>query len=272
MKSTRLRQHEIRRVSELVGQAGELGDDPHAWRSHVLRNLISLTGAQLGLTLDLVAGEANPIPRMVDPIEIGWAAPGDRAAYLDYLQHAVIDDPGATALFQLQQRVRFLTATREQMVPDDQWYASDAVSGARRAGRVDDFVATTVALRPGVLHGFIVYRPWGGQRFGGRERRVMQLSHLWLMRLRQRSVRPPDVRPEVADLPPRVRQTLDLLLGGYSVKEAAARMGIAASTVAEHTKTLHRRLGVNSRSELLRQYLPTHRSPRPALPAGLTGA
>jgi DNA-binding CsgD family transcriptional regulator len=266
VKSTALRNRELRQVSELVGQAKDLGADARAWRTHVVRGLIRLTGGQLGLTLDITGALPAQVPSLVDPIDIGWATPGDRETYFRYYGREVVDDPGATALFGAHQRVRLLTATREQLICDDDWYRSAAVSEIRRSGRVDDFVSASIALRPGVLHGFIVYRPWGERPFAERERRMMRLAQLWLLRL----VHPRSTEPaEVAALPPRVRQLFYLLLDGRSIKEAANGMRVAASTVAGYSKTLHRRLGVSSRGELMRRYLPGQRPARPVLPAGL---
>ena len=266
MKPSRVTNRQVRRVGELVGQVKELGGDARAWRTHAVRGLIGLTGGQLGLTLDTVGAVPGGVPVPVDPVDVGWFADGDRQVYLNYYQREVVDDPGSTVLLALHGHVRFVTATREQLIPDAAWYGSAAVSELRRSTRVDDFVSTSVALRPGVLHGFVVYRPWGERRFGGRERRLVRLFHLWLYPLyRQSPARP----AEVVALTPRLRQTLDLLLDGHGVKAVAARLGLSRHTVNDYSKALHHRLGVSTRGELLRRYLPTRRAPGLALPAGL---
>jgi len=46
-------------------------------------------------------------------------------------------------------------------------------------------------------------------------------------------------------------------------------MDVATSTANGYAKTLHRRLGVSSRAELLRRHLPGQRPASPVLPAGL---
>ena len=267
MKSTRLTNRDVRQIGELVGQAKDLGGDATAWRTHAVQGLIRLVGGQLGLTLDTTGAVPGNIPVPVDPIDIGWFSRGDRQVYLNYYQREVVDDPGSTVLLRLHQDVRLVTATREQLIPDRTWYASAAVSDLRRSTRLDDFVSTSVALRPGVLHGFVVYRPWGDRRFGGRERRALRLFHLWLFHAYRRGPATTAAGAEVDALPPRVRQVLGLLLAGHGVKDAAARMGVSWHTAAGYAKTLHRRLGVSTRGELLQRYLP--RSPGLTLPAGL---
>jgi DNA-binding CsgD family transcriptional regulator len=56
-------------------------------------------------------------------------------------------------------------------------------------------------------------------------------------------------------LSPRLKETLELLLAGNSEKEVAAKMGISTHTVHVHVKTLHKRLGVSSRGELLSRFV-----------------
>jgi DNA-binding NarL/FixJ family response regulator len=59
----------------------------------------------------------------------------------------------------------------------------------------------------------------------------------------------------VSRLPPRLRQTLDCLLAGDSEKQAAARLGVSVATVREYVQAVYRRLGVDSRAELLARFL-----------------
>lgn len=58
------------------------------------------------------------------------------------------------------------------------------------------------------------------------------------------------IHDAVAGLSPRMRQTLEYLLGGDSEKEIAARFGRSKHTVHVHVKKLYQRFGVNSRGEL----------------------
>src|SRR5207302_4561824 len=66
-------------------------------------------------------------------------------------------------------------------------------------------------------------------------------------------------------LPPRVRETLDCLLGGDGEKQAAARMGLSRETVHQYVKALYRHYRVASRAELLvrvlRRTKPDRRGP-----------
>jgi DNA-binding CsgD family transcriptional regulator len=59
-------------------------------------------------------------------------------------------------------------------------------------------------------------------------------------------------RDQVAALPPRLRQVLELLAAGWTLKEVAARLGISAKTAEAHRAELLARLGVRSVVEAVR--------------------
>lgn len=56
-------------------------------------------------------------------------------------------------------------------------------------------------------------------------------------------------------LSPRQRETLELLLAGYSEKEVAASLRLSRHTVHDYVKALHRRLQVSTRGELLARWI-----------------
>ena len=61
--------------------------------------------------------------------------------------------------------------------------------------------------------------------------------------------------PELLELSPRQRQTLQHLLTGQSEKQIAATMQLSRNTVHHYVKALHRHFGVSSRSELLARWV-----------------
>jgi PAS domain S-box-containing protein len=66
---------------------------------------------------------------------------------------------------------------------------------------------------------------------------------------------------ELDKLPPRLRQVLELLSAGWTIKEIADRLGISAKTAEVHRAKLLRRLGVNSVIEAAQLHLK-HSIPR----------
>lgn len=55
----------------------------------------------------------------------------------------------------------------------------------------------------------------------------------------------------VKNLTPREKETFLILLGGYSLKEAAKQLGIGYSTANTYQTAIYKKLHVNSRAELI---------------------
>ncbi|HVT88492.1 MAG TPA: helix-turn-helix transcriptional regulator [Tepidisphaeraceae bacterium] len=69
--------------------------------------------------------------------------------------------------------------------------------------------------------------------------------------------RPPKTlaREVAPTLSPRMRQTLDRLLGGDSEKQIAQHLGLSKHTVHVYVKAIYKGFGVSSRGELLAQFI-----------------
>lgn len=68
---------------------------------------------------------------------------------------------------------------------------------------------------------------------------------------------PEGTRPaegESAALTQREREVFHLLVEGYTLRETAQRLGLKYSTVNTHMTGIYRKLGVNSRAELIIRY------------------
>src|SRR4051794_3993333 len=78
-----LRIADVQRVYRLLGEVRELGDDPGAWRRHMLAELNGLTAAAVAM-----GGEFGPGPLVppVGVVDLGWSRPADRANYWAYLK------------------------------------------------------------------------------------------------------------------------------------------------------------------------------------------
>jgi DNA-binding CsgD family transcriptional regulator len=61
--------------------------------------------------------------------------------------------------------------------------------------------------------------------------------------------------PDVADMAPRMKETLGHLLRGDSEKQIAHKLGISQHTVHVYVKRLYRHYGASSRGELLAQFV-----------------
>lgn len=261
-RSQRLRLGEIRRIHDLAARVRAAGSHPRAWRTAALDGLIELLRAQVGLTVDVAGAEPGGDVRPIDPIDLGWTDESARRRYYQYYSSGeATSDPGTIALLERHRQARFATWSRGQHVDDRTWYASPTVSEARRTGDVDDFVCSTIALGGGVLHGFILYRPWNDRRFGPRDVRALRLFHAQLLRdcaaplPYEANHLFPGAGDPAAELSHRLRQTLDLLLAGDGAKQIAHKLDLSAHTVKDYIKALYRRLNVSSRAELMSRYV-----------------
>jgi DNA-binding CsgD family transcriptional regulator len=62
--------------------------------------------------------------------------------------------------------------------------------------------------------------------------------------------------PAIPAMAQRQRETVVHLLAGKSEKEIAKEMGVSLHTIHGYVKEIHKKLGVNSRAELMARFLP----------------
>jgi DNA-binding CsgD family transcriptional regulator len=247
----RLRLCDLRKVAELIGEVIELGSDASVWRPHFLNGVRKLLDGNVALSMESEGAVPGGLIKLVAPLDVGWESDELRSRFYQYFTRGEVrEDPAAIALFEIMLRVRFATMRRREMVDDKTWYAAPSVYEARRSGNVDDFVFSCVALGPGLLHGFIVYRPWGEEPFAIRHRRLARFIHLVLLRVLIARATDPAGLDELGDLSPRLRQTLELVVAGDAIKHIAMKLGISHHTVNDYIKVLYKRAGVGSRTEL----------------------
>ncbi len=264
--SSRLRLREIRAAFRLVAEARDLGADPGAWRGHVVRELARRIGGTVAMTLDMHDFLPAKVPRLIAPIDLGWDSDPERRLFLGYLDSDLPKvDPAAVAWTERMSRRRFASATRPEMIGDRDWYASPVVSEGRRSCRIDDSLITCAVMgRPGRVQGFQFYRPWGGGRFGPRDRNLARLVHVELIRHMGDG---PDAG--AAALPPYLRRTLAAQLRGSTAKGVARDLGLSVHTVDGYRKALYRHYGVGSLPQLIALDLAGAAPGRLRLPPGL---
>lgn len=248
---------DLRACYRLVGECRELGDEPAAWRAHLLAGLSRLLGAQLGL-----AGEAQWLAapgffRTEPPVERGWSSPKARKTFYDYLQkNGPERDPVICGLARL--RGRAVTRRRDQLIDDRGWYGSVHFNEYLRAAEIDACLHSIFPIDAEQRFNIVCFfRPVGDRGFGSRDSRLLHIFHAELGPLVGR-----DLVTESSDrcrgLGPRLRDTLACFLLGANEKETGRRLGISVYTVHQYAKALYRHFGVHSRGELLALWIARH--------------
>ncbi len=258
-KSSVLRVSDVRTVYQLVGECRELGDAPTIWRRHLLARAARLIGA--AVTIEYDGMSLNPF-RLDGIIEWGWETSGfDRAIFVriheEYTRLGTEFNPMVPAFFSKCDRGRGPCLSRSDVLSDSQWYRSRYYQDWHAAVGIDALMYCMLPLpgSGGLLHNLLVFvRPLGERDFTTRHRAIVRELHEQITGL----IGGPLAgfhEPSPAELPPRVRQTLQCLLEGDSDKQAARRLGVARYTVKQYTKVILAHFGVDSRAELLARWV-----------------
>jgi DNA-binding CsgD family transcriptional regulator len=252
---------DARTLLRVVGELGELRHDSREWRTHLLERLCSYLGARTGMSI------TAPLPhiqffdalqrRMISSgghpvVGHGWT-PAEHDVVLQLVRdYESCGDPMVP--FMRANYGRFFTVTRQEVVADRDWYASDHVQEKRRPNDVDSFVMSHYYVPGYGWHMFGIHRAWGDRPFSERERSFVELLHGALGELWTRHGVTGGL-PQRDHLSGQLRQVFDLLCRGLSEKEISAAMSLSPHTVHEYVKKLYRHFGVRGRHELLAQII-----------------
>lgn len=248
--------HDVRALFRLVGELRELGDDPDAWRAHLVAQLAALCGTRLTTASELsvrdaAPGDASSCGHVVSCVHERVDGLSERDSLR--FQRAVLEqpnheDPAHPALLSLYGTA--FTRSRRELVSDDPWYRSIAANELLKPFDCDDYIKSMEPVLLGgrlLLHSITLYRGLRELPFGERERTLVQVLHEQLAVDWQSAHRLP---AQLGALSPRLRQTCALLMRGLSEKEVAAELALSTHTVHQYVKELYRRFGVRSRGEL----------------------
>jgi DNA-binding CsgD family transcriptional regulator len=248
---------ELRDGYRLIGECTELGADSLAWRRHWLDGLCRLSGARIGLALELFEPLA-PTEQGDQSLLLGGAETWQWRLWQRYLRFSACrrEDPFHLHFFR-HFNGALLTRRRDAIVSPTLWYGSLHYHEFVRPSGLDDRIASAVRL-PGGAHAavqlFILQRAASDGPYPSQASRLIRLLHHELFGLLgRRLLMQPEHTPPV--LPPRLLQILACLLEGYSDKQIARRLGISHHTVNHHIQRLYRLFGVHARGELLRHCL-----------------
>jgi DNA-binding CsgD family transcriptional regulator len=251
--SQRLTADSIRNVYRLVREICELGDDPMAWRRHMLAELQKQCGALQ--TVSLLLPLTLDATRTQQFVEVGHGF-DDHAARIYQAYIAAGDftpNPMTPAIMS-----RFgspLTLSRCEAVDDRDWHRSIYFNEVCRGMGADDSIVSLAPIERGACVMVLgVSRELGDGEFGRREHALVKLFHEELAHVIQTP--PLGWRDPHADLSPRQRQLITLLGSGKSEKQIAAHLILSRHTVHNYMKALYRKFGASSQTELLAKVRP----------------
>jgi DNA-binding CsgD family transcriptional regulator len=250
-KSSATRLTDIRNLFRILGECRDLRADASEWRQHAFNQIGKMLGAR-GVTGGEIAwARPNGVVRFLHPVVTGFSE-AEISVFAAFMRER---DPQSEPIFGPlgRHRSQQLTCTRRQLVGDRDWYRSVSFNEYRRRVGVDHCLYTLFAL-PGADAFSVLglHRPVGEPSFGGREKHLLHLFHDELCRLTGAVL---TREMPFSGLSRRLRQTLAGLLHGDSEKQVALRLQLSEPTVHQYVTALYRHFGVNSRAELLVQFI-----------------
>jgi DNA-binding CsgD family transcriptional regulator len=148
-----------------------------------------------------------------------------------------------------------LSVRRTDIVEDRVWSESEFVQDCLKPCRYGEpLIAMRGTEQPNQIQGLAFHRAWGDRPFSVEDRNLL---HVFLQKCSGLfgDWSPSKSEAIAANLRPRERDTLDLLLKGLSEKEIASELDLSPHTVHVYAKKLYRAFGVRSRAELMSRFV-----------------
>ena len=240
-KPDRLKLADVRKLFRLVGEVRELGSDPQKWRPHMICRLRRLLQAQIVVSSE-IHFRTTATPNVLRVVDIGWGCDEDERVWKIQTERDEQPEDYWLAAGVLPHRQSDPAPPTGELVP---------IKPTRRVYGGTSFVLSQYELP----HCYAVdqlglHRAFGDEPFTPSQHRLVRMFHVELGRLWRKDALHRAQDP-AANLPPRLRETLDALLSGSSEKQIAGKLELSRHTIHNYVKALHRRFGVSSRGELL---------------------
>ena len=246
-----MRAPDVQQILRLVGGAAELWYQPELQRQFTLDSLCRMMRAKAGVCFtwgDVLIGGNTPCGNFtavgLDPTGI--------AMFQDFAKTGKPHDPVIDVLHAVQGRT--ITFTRREAVADADWFHSDHFRQVRQPLNLGPSMYIKIHAqlieRTTIV---MLARESGGDAFTERDAYLVDLclsEMAWPFTAEMTYV-----DPKVEGLQPRLKRVMKLLLEGDSEKQVAYKLKLSPHTVHEYVKNLYSELNVNSRGELLAQWV-----------------
>jgi len=248
-KGDLLRLSDVRRVIRLVGDCRDLGADPALWHERMFEGLCRLVGATACAGGEGLWGRPQRPVRPLSAFAAGFE-PDQLALYGTYMRQLT---PASDPIFRALQPLpgRLVTRTRQELVPDRDWYGAAPWNDYYRPSHLDHQMTSVFQTSAeDAVDVIALHRTTGDRPFTPREQRLLSFVHEEIGRLMGQAL-VSATEPTPQQVSPRLRQTLAFLIEGDSEKQVANRLGVARATAHEYVKRLYRHFKVRSRGELM---------------------
>jgi len=242
---------DVQAVLRLVGGAAELWYQPALQREFTLDSLCNLLSAKVGFCYvlgDALTGGQTPC----GPLTSFGLDDAARERFEEYLRTGTPRDPVQDVLAARDGRV--ITLARADAVADADWYGSEHYLALRKPLGIDHalyikVVAASIERQTMVM----LARAEGEPTFSQRDAYLVELC---LSEMAWPYTPELDFTdPRIEALQPRLKKVMRLLLEGDSEKQVALKLGLSPHSVHQYVKQLYAQLEVNSRGELLAQWV-----------------
>jgi DNA-binding CsgD family transcriptional regulator len=251
-------------VIRLVREVCDLWDDPAAWRAHLLHGACQLIDGHVGIILEddhsaalgyfgnLCVTSMVGLPTTMRSLVQPAISQLSQRKYEDVAENVMA---GVDNLWQQMQTQGWVTVAGNQISDTAAYHASPFYQEFRKQLDCDDYVVSIrVVDLPQRPEAILIDRPHGAPSFGPREVALVKLLHDEIAPLV--GVRLTTEEHLSRDgLSKRLRETLSLLLEGYSEKQAASELKLATRTVHDYVTMLYQHFQVSSRAELLAYFV-----------------
>jgi DNA-binding CsgD family transcriptional regulator len=238
-------------IARLLGEVAGHDGDVAARKRLLMQRLQDLTDADGWLWSLTRCDYSKDQPMSLGVIHDGLTD-SQFAGWVEASQVAAIPPPEDKALADEFLNGRHFTRTRQQLVPDEQWYGSPTIQKYRLDRGIDDFVYSIFPLGPETASAIGLFRHVGRERFSPRDRRIVHivLSNVpWL-----HTVGLPHkdfIGISVQALTPTRRMVLVHLLDGKRRPDIAKLLNITENTARDHIRAVLRHFRVKDQLDLV---------------------
>ncbi|HEY2760975.1 MAG TPA: LuxR C-terminal-related transcriptional regulator [Pirellulales bacterium] len=268
-------QEDVAGVIRLVREVCDRWDDPRSWREHLLHGACQLVNGHVGTIMADYDGQRGWFGDLAVIAAVGLPGPMD-TMYRDTVskqgrrrfQEVAEIDPGMGIILDQMRAQGWVTIAGNQIADeakrrtpplnertDEATQHAAAMTAFRQHIDCDDSVVSVrivdVPRRPEAI---TINRPFGATPFGMREIALLKLLHDEIAPLV--GIRLTTEEHVSRDgLSKRLRETLSLLLEGYSEKQVAHQLQLGIPTIHDYVTMLYRHFQVTSRAELLAYFI-----------------